>query len=142
MTSSALSIEKFHNEQLWVLTLHASSQQAVDAWEATVRDYIQQVDHRPERYLVYDLLSVPNLGFTNYLRYRATELAKDNREATGRVAIVAHLHPTINHFFTFFLRTTGARIQPRLSIKMLATRPQAMAWVEEILPSTLQEKTT
>ena len=47
------------------------------------------------RYLVYDALAIKNLSFDSYLRQKATELAEEDREATGRVAIVMSVMPGV-----------------------------------------------
>jgi hypothetical protein len=132
--SSLIQIDQYHQNHLWVITVQEYSHAAVDAWEAAVRGYITHQIGGPERYLVYDFLGVPNLGFTNYMRYRASELAKDNRDATGRVAIVAHLHPLVDHLFRWFIRTTGHQVQPHLEVKLLKDRATAIAWVQQVLP--------
>lgn len=132
--SELVQIEKLHSNRLWVITLTDGSRAGVDAWEQSVRNYIAEYQNRPERYLVYDTSSIQNLGFTRYLQERATVLAKDNRDATGRVALVFRLHPTILYFFDTFVRLTGNRIQPNLDVKYFSAREDAIGWVEEILP--------
>ena len=105
-------------------------------WEQAVRSYIAEFNNASERYLVYDTTPIPNLGFTNYLQQRATALAKDNRDAKGRVAIVLRIHATVLYFFDIFVRVTGSRIQPNLEVKFFSQREPAVAWVEV----ALQEK--
>lgn len=134
--SELITIEKLHQDCMWVITLHDGSRNGVDAWEQAVRSYIAEFHNAPERYLVYDTSPIPNLGFTTYLQQRATVLAKDNRDAKGRVAIVLRIPATVLYFFDIFVRITGARIQPYLEVKFFTQRESAVAWVE----AALQEK--
>ena len=132
-----ITIEKLHQERLWVITLHDGSRKGVDMWEQAVRSYIAEFQNAPERYLVYDTSPIPNLGFTTYLQQRATVLAKDNRDAKGRVAIVLRLHATVLYFFDVFVRITGSRLQPNLEVKFFSQREPAVAWVEAALQETV-----
>jgi hypothetical protein len=129
-----LKIEKMCGDRLWILSVLESSRAAVDAWEQTVRDYIARVDPAPERYLVYDLTEATNVSFTSYTRQRATILAKDNPQATGRVALVVSGNPAIVYIFDLFLRYTSRQLQPRLDVKLFNERAPAVAWVRAILP--------
>ena len=140
MTESVV-IEKLHQDRLWVITLHDGSRRGVDAWEQAVRRYIAEFQNAPERYLVYDTSPIPNLGFTNYLQQRATVLAKDNRDATGRVAIVLRIHSTILYFFDAFVRITGSYIQPHLEVKFFSQREPAVEWVEAVLSGAYSAST-
>ena len=129
-----VQLEKLHEGRLWIITLHEGSRAGVDAWERTVRQYIAEAQGKTERYLIYDTSPIPDLGFTNYLQQRATVLAQDNRDATGRVALVLRLPPTVLYFFDIFVKLTGRRLQPNLEVKFFSQREEALKWVSEILP--------
>jgi len=129
-----VTIEKRHHDHLWILTFTEATPAAVDMWEQTVRSYIAFFNDASDRYLVYDTTRIPNFGFSSYLRQRATILAQDNPDATGRVAVVLHLPILITNLFDFFIRYTGRRLQPRLEVKLFASREKAIAWVEQIIP--------
>jgi hypothetical protein len=134
MTTDTVKIEKFHQDRLWVIQAFSIERPSVDGWEAAVREYIQHVN-APERYLVYDLTPIASLGFTMYMRQRTTALAKDNREATGRVAIAMSLSPIYRHVFEPFIRFTGRQLQPRLTVKLFGSRTEAIDWVASSLPA-------
>lgn len=138
MTTETISIEKFYQDWLWVIQGNSIKPASVDAWEAAVRSYIQHVNNAPERYLVYDLLQVENLGFTSYMRQRSTALALDNRDATGRVAVVIDMNPMLRYIFEPFFRLTGSRLQPKLDVRLFGNREDAMVWVAEILPESIK----
>lgn len=133
-----ISIEKLYDERMWIITLHQGNREGVDAWEQSVRDYIAEFQNAPERYLVYDTTLIRNLGFTRYLQERATVLAKDNPEATGRVALVLNIPAVIASFFDMFIRVIGSRIQPHLDVKIFSKRDDAVAWVSAIVPSGVE----
>lgn len=130
-----LTVEKFYDDKLWVITVHESNRAAVDAWEACVRDYIATVPEGNERFLVYDTTVAMGFGLTTYLQNRATALAKDNREATGRIAIVLNISSTVMYLIESFLKWTGSRIQPDLDVKLFQDRTVAIEWVSEIIPT-------
>jgi hypothetical protein len=129
-----LVVEKLHQDRMWVITMYDGSRKAVDEWEKTVRAYIAEFDNAPERYLVYDTTGILNLGFTNYLQQRATVLAKDNWEATGRVGIVLRIPQTILYFFDRFVRLSSSYIQPYLEVKLFSERAAAIEWVAAGVP--------
>jgi hypothetical protein len=68
------------------------------------------------------------------MRQRATALAKDNRQASGRVALVVKGSPALTYIFDLFLRYTSRQIQPRLDVKLFNDRDKAIEWVKAILP--------
>jgi hypothetical protein len=136
MSDELVSITKLYNDRLWIIHMHVFSRQAVDLWERTVREYIATHQNLPQRYLIYDVSGLNNLSFTVYLRERAIVLAQDNREATGRVAIVTTAPATIVHVLDIFLRYTGKALQPALEVKLVKTRDEALTWVSAALPQT------
>lgn len=131
--SDLVSIEKRDEERLWIITVNRDSREGVDAWEQSVRSYIQFIGSS-QRYLIYNMSGLKNAGFTNYMRNRATILAQDNRDATGRVALVVGFSPVVRHIFELFINVTGRRVQPFLTVKMFNDEEKAVAWVSEILP--------
>lgn len=132
----AVTVEKLYDERLWILTLHENSQVAVDEWEKIVRDYIRHM-HSPKRYLIYDVSSIPRISFTAYMRERAIVLAKANPEADGRVAMVADVPAAIRYVFDLFLQYTNRQLQPKITVRVFATRDEALNWVLETLPDTV-----
>jgi hypothetical protein len=80
---------------------------------------------------VYDAIAIKNLTFDSYLRQRATELAEDDPEATGRVAIVVSVMPGARHIFQLFLWLVGRSTQPNLSVHIFDKRGAAIVWVEQ-----------
>ena len=134
---SGISLEKLHDDKLWVITVQIGDRSTVDAWEACVREYIETIPTSTERYLVYDTTSVLKFSFTSYLQNRATALAKDNRDATGRVGIVINLPATIRYLIDSYMKWIGARLQPNLIVKFHNDRDEAIAWVAEIIPEDL-----
>lgn len=133
-----IQVDKLYDDRLWVITVQTNSRAAVDAWEACVRDYMATIPTSNERYLIYDTTHALSFGFTTYLQNRATALAKDNPDATGRVAIILNLPGTIRYLIDSYMKWTGSRIQPDLSVKFYSDRDEAIAWVAEIIP-TLQD---
>ena len=130
-----INLEKYYNDRLWVIIVQKSDRAAVDAWEACVRKYIATVStEKKELYLVYDTTGILNFGFTTYLQNRATILAKDNRDVTGRVGIVVNLPTTIRYIMDSFMKWTGARVQPHLTVEFFKSRDEAIAWVAEVIP--------
>lgn len=129
-----IKIEKLFHERLWVIQALTNESATVDAWETAVRAYIQRFGSAPERYLVYDLQPIEKLSFTPYMRQRATVLAQDNREATGRVAVVVNYNPLQRYIFDQFIYFIGTRLQPHLSVKLFGDRMEAINWVAHILP--------
>lgn len=136
-----LTVEKLYQERLWILTLQEKSPRAVDAWEAAVRAYIQHVNNAPERYLVYDMLHAPGINFSTYSRERSMVLAKDNPDATGRVALVLPASPAVTYIYNLFLRYTGKQLQPGLEVKIFTDRDRALTWVLEVLPQRFKSET-
>jgi len=130
-----VEVDKLYDDRLWVITVHENSRQAVDAWEACVREYMATIPTATERYLIYDTTNALSFGFTSYLQNRATALARDNPDATGRVAIVLNLPGTIRYLIDSYMKWTGSRLQPDLTVKFYADRDEAIAWVAEIIPS-------
>lgn len=130
-----VKIDKLYRERLWVIQALVNDPAAVDAWEAAVRAYIHQFNDAPERYLVYDLQPVEKILFTPYMRHRATALAEDNREATGRVAVVVNYNPLQRYIFDQFIYFVGTRLQPRLSVKLFSDRSEAIEWVAQVVPA-------
>ena len=116
---------------MWVITVLTSDRSAVDAWETCVREYIAINPSSNERHLVYDTTGILDLGFTSYLQNRATALAKDNRDATGRVAIVLNLSTTIRYLFDSYMKWIGSRLQPNLVVQFYKDRDEAIAWVAD-----------
>ncbi|MBC8170278.1 MAG: hypothetical protein H7X77_01340 [Anaerolineae bacterium] len=138
MTTDTVTIEKLYQDWVWVIQGYSIKPASVDAWEAAVRAYIQHVNHAPERYLVYDLLPVENLGFTSYMRQRTTTLAQDNRDAMGRVAVVMNINPMLRYVFEPFFRLTGSRLQPHLDVRLFGNRDEAVNWVASSLPEAIK----
>jgi hypothetical protein len=132
--SDVVNVEKLDSERLWVISVYENSHAAVDMWEAAVRAYIDRMNGAPERYLVYDLSQAARISLTNYTRQRTTVLAKDNPEATGRVAVVVRGAPALLHIFDLFVRYTSRQLQPRLDVKLFNERGKAIEWVKAILP--------
>lgn len=130
-----VQLEKLHDGLLWIVTLHDGSRAGVDAWERTVRQYWTEFPNKSDRYLIYDTTPIPNLAFTNYLQQRADVMAKEDGNATGRVALVMRLHPTVLYFFDVFVKITGKRYQPKLEVKFFSQREDALNWVAESLPA-------
>jgi hypothetical protein len=133
----AIQVEKLYDDRLWIITVQKGDRSAVDAWEACVREYIATVSTSTELYLVYDTTGILNFGFTTYLQNRATVLAKDNRDVTGRVAIVVNLPMTIRYIIDSFMKWTGSRLQPHLTVRFYKNRDEAIAWVAEIIPENV-----
>ena len=131
-----IEVEKLYNDRLWVIKVNENSRTAVDAWEACVREYMATIPIGTERYLVYDTADILSFGFTTYLQNRATVLANDNPDATGRIAIVLNLPATIRYLIESFMEWTGSRIQPDLTVKFFGSRDEAIQWVAEIIPAT------
>jgi len=131
---SAISLEKRYDDKLWIISILEGNKSAVDAWEACVREYMNTVPASTERYLVYDTTGVLNFSFTSYLQNRATALAKDNRDATGRVALVINLPITVRSLMDSYMKWIGARLQPRLTVQFYQDRDDAIAWVAEAIP--------
>lgn len=138
MVATPIAIEKLHDEKLWIIQAFSMEPSTVDAWESAVRSYIQSVSPSTDRFLVYDLTPIAKLGFTSYMRQRTTALAKDNGDATGCVAIILNLNPTIRYLFEPFLRFTGARLQPNLTVKLFGERQAAIDWVSETLKASAE----
>jgi len=134
-----IKLEKLYDDRLWVIIVQQSDRSAVDAWEACVRDYMATIPIENERYLVYDTTGILSFGFTNYLQNRATALAKDNPDATGRIAIVLNLPGTIRYLIDSYMKWTGSRIQPHLEVKFYENRADAIQWVAEIIPQVLND---
>jgi hypothetical protein len=140
--SDSIRIEKFHADKLWVISLFEGNRAGVDKWEQAVRSYWDDAKSKhgenkrlaSSRYLVYDTTQIPNLGFTNYLQQRASIMAREDGEATGRVALVMRIPPTILYFFDVFVRLTGSRMQPHLEVKFFSERDAAIAWVSASVP--------
>ncbi len=133
----SIQLEKLHHERLWVIRVLQGNREGVDAWESCVRDYVAMHAPSTERYLVYDTTGVLNFAFTSYLQNRATELAKDNKDATGRVAIVVDLPVTIRYLIDSYMKWVGTRLQPNLTVQFYKDRDEAIAWVAEIVPELL-----
>jgi hypothetical protein len=72
-----------------------------------------------------------------YMRQRTTALAKDNRDATGRVAIAMTLSPVYRHVFEPFIRFTGRQLQPKLVVKLFGNRADAVEWVASGMPTEI-----
>lgn len=132
--SELLQVEKLFDERLWILTMNENSRQAVDAWEATDRDYNRHMNS-PQRYLIYDITAVPRMSFTGYMRERTTILAKENRAAVGRVALVARIPTTLRYIIDLFVQYTNRHVQPKVEVRFFAEREEAVGWVSAILPA-------
>lgn len=130
-----VQIEKRFDDKMWIITILEGTREAVDAWEQTVRDYIDKHSGSLELYLIYDTTLIQNLNFTRYLQQRATILAKENRDVTGRVGIALRIPSMIRHFFDVFINVIGSRIQRKLRVKIFTQREEAVAWVSEVVPS-------
>jgi hypothetical protein len=140
--SENIRIEKFFADKMWVITLFEGNRLGVDTWEQAVRSYWDEAKSKygenkrlaSSRYLVYDTTAIANLGFTNYLQQRASIMAREDGEATGRVALVMRIPPTILYFFDVFVRLTGSRMQPHLEVKFFSEREAAIEWVSASVP--------
>lgn len=132
-----VTIEKLQQERLWIIRLYSNDDASVDAWEQAVRAYLQHVQYRNERYLIYDLSAVEKISLTPYLQQRIVKLAYDNPQATGRVGIVMHISPMLLYVFEPFTRLMVKRIQPNLQVKFFHLLQPALDWVLEILPDEL-----
>src|SRR5688500_2566484 len=75
----------------------------------------------------------PISALPSYLQQRATVLAKDNRDATGRVALELRIPTTVLYFFDAFVRVTSRYIQPHLEVRFFSEREAAVTWVEAAL---------
>jgi hypothetical protein len=141
--SESIRIEKLHSDRLWVITLFEGNRLGVDTWEQAVRSYWSEANSNygenkrlaSSRYLVYDTTHIANLGFTNYLQQRASIMAREDGEVTGRVALVIRIPPTILYFFDVFVKLTGSRMQPHLEVKFFSEREDAVNWVSEVVPA-------
>jgi hypothetical protein len=126
-----LSVESRHDDRMRILTFTQYSTEIVDAWADQIRAYRALQVGTTARFLVYDAIAIKNLTFDSYLRQRATELAEDDPEATGRVAIVVSVMPGARHIFQLFLWLVGRSTQPNLSVHIFDKRGAAIVWVEQ-----------
>jgi hypothetical protein len=131
--AETVKVEKLYGERLWILTMLDNSRPTVDVWEATVRAYNAHMNS-PQRYLIYDTSAVPGMSMTGYMRERATVLAKENKDAVGRVALVARIPATVRYIIDLFIKFTNQRVQPRIEVRVFGTRDDAVKWMLEILP--------
>lgn len=131
--NDGVTVERLHNNKMWIITFTTLSREMIDIWVDHVRDYRTQQEGT-QRYLVYDVSPIKNMGFTNYLRQRSKQLTEEDRDAVGRVAIVIAVNPMVRYLFQMFVEVISQRTQPNLGIKIFNDRHQGIDWVEEGLP--------
>ena len=129
--AAGLSIEKRHDDRLWIFTFTNNSHEIIDTWVDQVRAYRKLQPDANARYLVYDGSAVRGLSFDPYLRLRSTEITEDDPHATGRVAVVVNVMPGVRHIMQLFVWMVSRRAQPNLGVHIFDKREAAIAWVEQ-----------
>lgn len=104
------------------------SRELVDLWQQTITEYAQNRDDK-RHYIVYDLSNVKNFSLTPYLRQRLLETAKQNKEASGRCAVILSHNSFIRIILQLFIARDSARSQPNLKTKIFGKRDLGIAWV-------------
>ena len=134
---AGVSVERLHEDRLWVITIDEFTNENIDSWVEHVRTYQNrqaELGDATKRDLVYDASKLPRVSMTSYLRRRSTELAKEDRPGTGRLAIVLSVPSMIRYIIDMFLSVVSRQYQPKLKSKLFADRQEAIAWVEEAFP--------